>query len=147
MANCIAGVPFTNWSGHITGTPALTCTPSSLSEIEAIVRNAESNSQRVHAVGSRWSFSDAPSTNGVNIETWKMSSMHFWRTADGGGGGKSVLHADALKNRYGLALVEAGTKISVINKRFSVAKMALSLLLLGMQKEGSEFFRKPGASQ
>jgi FAD/FMN-containing dehydrogenase len=53
---------FVNWGRNFSITPSLTCTPEHLDDIVEIVREAESANLRVHAFGSKWSFSDCAVT-------------------------------------------------------------------------------------
>jgi hypothetical protein len=59
---CSGGVAWTNYPATKTLTPYRTCTPGSLDDIVAIVREAETANKHVHAFGSAWSFSDCAIT-------------------------------------------------------------------------------------
>lgn len=58
-------------------TPYSWCTAHSLADIVAIVRQAEAENRRVHAVGSMWSFSDCAFTTDYVINTEDLyNSIH-----------------------------------------------------------------------
>jgi hypothetical protein len=67
--NCSVGEPWVNYPRTKNITPYRTCTPESLADVVATVREAEAANKRVHAFGSRWSFSDCALTSDYLIDT------------------------------------------------------------------------------
>ena len=67
--NCATDLVWTNYSHTQSIVPASTCRPQSLDSVVNVVRNAQSAGQRVHASGSRWSFSDCAMTTDCVAET------------------------------------------------------------------------------
>jgi FAD binding domain len=68
-ANCRQNVPWINYPRTQWSTPHSVCSPELLSDVVAIVRDAEAAGRRVHAVGSGWSFSDCAVTDDYLIDT------------------------------------------------------------------------------
>lgn len=54
--------------------PHSTCIPQNLADIVAVVRQAEAANRHVHAVGSKWSFSDCAFTTDYVIDTTRLKS-------------------------------------------------------------------------
>src|SRR5215208_3747348 len=80
LCSCKAGVEWKNYPNTqdlFPNTPSLiphsTCTPESLADVVAIVREAEANQKRVHAFGSKWSFSDCAFTSDYVIDTRQLN--------------------------------------------------------------------------
>src|SRR3712207_2111750 len=77
LCSCKAGVEWKNYPNtqdlfpNAPPSPIAhsTCTPGSLADLVAIVREAEANQKRVHAFGSKWSFSDCAFTSDYVIDT------------------------------------------------------------------------------
>src|SRR5215217_2264630 len=70
---CRTGVPWHNYTETVSRVPYSTCTPESLADVVAIVREAEAANKRVHAFGSKWSFSDCAVTNDYVIDTKRLN--------------------------------------------------------------------------
>jgi hypothetical protein len=80
--HCRAGVEWNNYTNtqdlfpntHIPLIPAATCTPETLAGVVATVREAEAANKRVHAFGSKWSFSDCAYTTDYVIDTRQLAN-------------------------------------------------------------------------
>jgi FAD/FMN-containing dehydrogenase len=72
-ANCQSNVLWTNYPRTQELTPQSLCAPELLSDVVALVRDAEAGGRRVHAVGSGWSFSDCALTRDYLIDTTRMN--------------------------------------------------------------------------
>ena len=56
--------PFVNWAQNVTESPKRFFQPSTLSELVAIVKEAEEKETSVRAIGSGWSFTMRPCGRG-----------------------------------------------------------------------------------
>jgi FAD/FMN-containing dehydrogenase len=73
VARCKPGIQWTNYPVTQWLTPFSTCTPQSLADVIATVREAEAAGKRVHAFGSGWSFSDCARTGDYLIDTRQLN--------------------------------------------------------------------------
>ncbi len=108
--------PWSNWAGNQPATrpagiviPLLHCHPTSLGDLVNYVRQAESRSKRVRAVGSSWSFSDVGLSMDYLIETNQLNQILPDLTATRI---LSALGADIIASGHYLIHVEAGIKVS-----------------------------------
>ncbi len=69
---CSGNVPWSNYPLTETVTPYRTCTPSNVTDIVAIIREAEAAGKHVHAFGSKWSFSDCAITTDYMIDCGEL---------------------------------------------------------------------------
>src|SRR6516162_3195203 len=72
VGHCLPNMQWTSYERTQSVQPLSLCTPQDLTQLVAIIRNAESNGRRVHAVGSGWSFSDCAITADVLIDTTRL---------------------------------------------------------------------------
>ena len=72
-ARCGAAVLWENYGRTQAITPEATCTPESVGGISALVQAAEAAGKRVHAFGSRWSFSGCAVTADYSINTRNLN--------------------------------------------------------------------------
>ena len=72
-ARCRTGEPWSNYTETLSLVPHSTCTPESLADVVAIISEAEAANKRVHAFGSKWSFSDCAVTNDYVIDTKRLN--------------------------------------------------------------------------
>ncbi len=72
-ALCRVGARWENYPNTLSLVPSSTCTPESLADIVAIVREAEAANKRVHAFGSKWSFSDCAIAKDYVIDTKQLN--------------------------------------------------------------------------
>ena len=75
VGGCAGNAPFRNFGRNFSVAPKWTCTPRSLDDIVAIVNHAESAQMRVHAYGSKWSFSECaiPLTPDMLVDTTQLN--------------------------------------------------------------------------
>ena len=103
---CADGVPWTNYPVTETVTPYLTCTPGTVADIVAFVREAEAAGKRVHAFGSKWSFSDCAMTTDYMIDTRSLTRpLQTVQKALGSGQAPPLYHGEAgitIKSLYTL---------------------------------------------
>ncbi|MBV8197970.1 MAG: FAD-binding protein [Candidatus Eremiobacteraeota bacterium] len=114
----------TNWSQEITITPTGIFQPTSIDELVAIVKQAESLGMSVHAVGSAWSFNDNFATTGYVVRTDSLGRI-LGNSMGATVVGETVLHhatADPVMQaltgsakRRNLVHVEAGIKVHFLN--------------------------------
>jgi FAD binding domain/Ig-like domain from next to BRCA1 gene len=72
MTNCQSGVEWQNYALTQRLTPESTCLPESLAGIVALIREAERAGKRVHAFGTKWSFSDCAATSDRAVHTAQL---------------------------------------------------------------------------
>ena len=70
---CRTGISWNNYPNTQSLVPYSTCTPRSLAGLVAAIRDAEEAQKRVHAFGSKWSFSDCAFTSDYVIDTRQLN--------------------------------------------------------------------------
>ena len=91
-----SGERWTNYPETIDVTPRMTRRPQSLDELVAAIREAEAAGLRVHASGSRWSFSDCAVTEDCVIDTTSLDRpLQTVHKALVDGGGELLFHVEA----------------------------------------------------
>lgn len=102
--NCQAGVSWMNYTGTQTATPEFTCAPVSIEGLTKVVRRAEAERKRVHAFGSKWSFSDCALTTDFLINTQGIAKPLQSVQSALRPGAPMVFHVEAgitIRNLYG----------------------------------------------
>ena len=100
-----------NWAGNVTARPVRDTAPASVSELQAVIRQAAAEGLSVKAVGSGHSFTAAAATDGVLIRPDRLSGI---RNID---------------REAGTVTVEAGTCLKTLN--LALARERLSLTNMG----------------
>jgi hypothetical protein len=72
VLHCLPNQQWTSYEQTQTISPFSLCTPQDLVQLVAIIKNAEANGRKVHALGSGWSFSDCALTQDVLIDTTQL---------------------------------------------------------------------------
>jgi hypothetical protein len=109
---------WSNWAGNQRHRPPLTCRPSTLRELVAIVTRAEADRQRVKAVGSSMSYTEAAvsSNVGVLVETTGLQRLLNGRSPTSTNNiVPFALNAAARARADRLVHVEGGIKLHALN--------------------------------
>ena len=70
---CSWGVPWENAPATQSLEPFAVCGPQTTQDVVDIVKSAEAQGKRVHAFGSKWSFSDCATTGDIMVDTRFLS--------------------------------------------------------------------------
>src|SRR5215217_1207310 len=116
-ARCRTGEPWSNYTETLSLVPHSTCTPESLADVVAIISEAEAANKRVHAFGSKWSFSDCAFTSDYVVDT-KQLNQELNTVKDALRPGQSSL----------LYHVEAGITIRDLYQKLDEAGLALETM-------------------
>ncbi|MFF2577925.1 D-arabinono-1,4-lactone oxidase [Streptomyces goshikiensis] len=100
-----------NWAGNVTAAPARVVTPTSVGELQDVVRRASEDGLRVKAVGTGHSFTAAAATDGVLVRPQALSGIQ------------------AIDREAGTVTVAAGTVLKDLN--LALAREGLSLTNMG----------------
>jgi FAD/FMN-containing dehydrogenase len=117
-APCDQSTPWQNYVRTQVLTPYATCVAESLADIEDIVRKAEAENRRVHAFGSKWSFSDCALTTDYVIDTTRLNlAIQTVQNAYPPGGPTQLVYH-----------VEAGILIYELYSKLDEASLALETM-------------------
>ena len=109
---CQQNAPWINYEQTHSIVASSICTPASVADLVAVIRWAEVNQKRVHAFGSKWSFSDCAMTPDVMLDTGQLNNeLNTVQSAFNGSQPSHVYHVQAgisihqlYKNLDGLGL-------------------------------------------
>ena len=128
---CLPDQEWNNYPQTLSIKPLLTCTPESIDDIIAAIRNAEANHQQVHAFGSKWSFSDCAvgldPANACLIDMTRLTNpVQTVQKALTGGDPSLVYHVEA-----GITIHDLYTSLDGFVDKTSNQNRPLALLTMG----------------